>query len=164
MATVAYPSELPYPLLTGLARRNSETGINQSGSDGPPDYVKWTDSDSNQWQVTWRFTPAQKRTFDAWYYTTLNNGSLWFDIELPIAVDSKGQNRAHEASLSGMSPPGSHQGAFIIVSAVLTVRNVYRDERSVTNSLLGLISTGDDPNEIVSLLEKLVNVDLGGIA
>lgn len=163
MATVAYPTGLPDPLVAGLTRVGVSPTRQVGPIKGPPVVFKWTDDQSDLWTVTWRYSPAQKRAFDAWRFNSLDNASQWFDIDLPISADLKGQLRTVEANFAGESPQTSYRGGFVFVTVLLTVRSVFRDTKEFTNSYLALIANGSDPVETIDLLEKLVNVDLEGI-
>lgn len=164
MASIVYPVILPAPLLDGLSRASSSSAKKEGPSKGPLVPFKWSDDGSDVWTLTWRFTPSQKRIFDDWWFNDLSNGSLWFDIGLPVGVDLKGQLRTQEANFNRETPETSYQGAFNRVTATLSVRDVYRDTVAFTDSLLDVVATGDDAIAVINQLEKLVNVELGGIA
>lgn len=164
MATQSYPTGMPDVLIASLSRTSVSPTKQVNPLKGPPVVIKWTDDQSDIWSITWRFSHSQKRAFDAWYFNNLNNGSLWFNINLPVGIDGKGQLRSQEANFNGVTPQGNSVDDAIHVTVSLIVRAVYRDTQEFTDGLLALIATGDDPDDIIDQLEQLVNVDLGEIA
>jgi hypothetical protein len=164
MATENYPTGLPDHLLASQARQSTPASVQSNPVKGPPVNLKWTDDQPDVWNVTWRMSNSQLRAFDAWKFNNLKNGTVWFNILLPVGIDTTGEQRSQEANFMGSIPSKTKEGAFNLVSVVLTVRGVYRDTQEFTDSYLDLIANGDEPVATLAALEQLVNVDLAGIA
>lgn len=156
---IDYPTSLPQPKIKALSR-GPVTGLIQTDpSKGPPLFEKWSDDESDQWSLTWEMERWEKRALDAWFFNTLDNGSFWFNMLVPVANESQGEERVQESHFV-LPPKESHQGVLISVTANITTRAVYRDTQEFTDSYLDLIANGDNPSLFLERLEIFANEDL----
>jgi hypothetical protein len=127
MATESYPEGMPAPLLASLVRSGIVPIRSAKPVKGAPVIIKWTDDQTELWDIQWRLNPIELRAFDGWVYNNLNNCNEWFNIDLPISVDSKGLTRTVEANFRGSHPGSNTSGAFLVVTARIAVRDIFRE-------------------------------------
>lgn len=162
MAAVNYPDDaLPLPVNVGLVTSEVVPTRQVNTSEGPPSVFKQTDNQVNLYSVTWSLTELELRGFRGFYYNNLSNGSLWFNIQLPGFTDNAGELRLQEANFSGAEFSIETTGKRRLVTTILTIRSPYRDTQDITDGVLALLETGDDPVEFLNRLEIFANDDLG---
>jgi hypothetical protein len=81
---VDWPTTLPDLQLLGLTEQRQEARLRSQMDAGPPKMRRRFTAAVVQYQIPVIFTGAQKQTFDAFYKTTLLEGSLPFVWDDPV--------------------------------------------------------------------------------
>jgi len=82
---VAYPSNIPLPL---VKRLSSQTPLYTRSNDtitGPPVIEFLTDARPVRFNASWSFDQAEFEAFETWWDSELTKGSKAFDIDLPTS-------------------------------------------------------------------------------
>lgn len=163
MASVDYPEGLPLALNNGLSYTWNSPTVETSPAKGPPIVEKWTDDQSNVYSLTWSMTEFQLRAFLGWYYQKLNNGSLWFNMQVPWSGSQGGDVREQECNFAGNVPDISHNGKRRQVTVDVVIRTPFRDDEGDVDSLLALAAEVEgNPEDFLLQLEQFANEDMPG--
>jgi hypothetical protein len=82
MPSVLYPSTLPCPA-AGWTATPRERAARSSVAGDPKARSRWSDRVADINTATWTLSPAQLATWRVFFHTTLVDGQLWFEAEVP---------------------------------------------------------------------------------
>lgn len=80
--TIAWPSTLPSPSLSGYQFTPDATTIKTDMDSGPPRVRRRYTSANTPVQATWVLTELQLAVFEAWFVQQAQSGAAWFLVPL----------------------------------------------------------------------------------
>ena len=146
---VAYPTQLPAPLLRSYQSSADDNIIRTPMDSGPAKQRRKYSNRQETYQIEWRFSAGQFVAFKAWYRWRIDDGESWFDINLPDG----GGTFVREVRFEGTYSAAQESHDSYVVTAVVRAREV----RTLTEAALNrVLSTADfdpadfDPNDFAT--------------
>lgn len=102
---LAYPTNLPIPLVSGYTHSDIEKVDIVKVETGPPRVELISEDGPSFPSVSWLFKPLEFKVFEGWYKHTLNFGEKSFDIRLKVGMGIEVHecyfNKPYKPSLQG---------------------------------------------------------------
>lgn len=102
---VAYPTNLPIPLVTGYSHPDSQKVRRNDVETGPPRFELLSEDGPSFPTVNWLFKPFDFQVFEGFYKHSLKFGAISFTMNLQVGAGLKVHecyfNKAYKPSLQG---------------------------------------------------------------
>lgn len=118
---LAYPINLPIPLVTGYDHPDSQKVTRIDVETGPPRFELRSENGPSMPKVNWLFKPLELQVFEGWYRYTLNFGANSFDMKLKVGSGVE----VHECYFPNPYKPSLQGKLWKVTAKLLTVEKKY---------------------------------------
>jgi hypothetical protein len=118
---LAYPENLPIPLVTSYSHPDSRKVRRNDVETGPPRFELLSADGPSFPSIQWLFKPLEFQVFEGFYRHTLQLGSISFDMMLSVGDGV----RVHECYFNKPYKPSLQGKLWKVTASMITVEKKY---------------------------------------